>query len=241
MTSLTFKLNIPLSFIFLLLFPILISLGFWQLNRAEEKTEILRELQEIKQLPAANWENKGLQSGRLIKVNGQFNSKQYWLLDNKIYRGKVGFEVIMPFYTKGKVALVNRGWVQGDLARRELPKFETPVQEVTITGRVHKNSKNVLIDYQSSSTWPKVISRVSIEEMMKDLAGAELDHIIRLQSDSPAALPSDWPAVNVLPQKHTAYAVQWFAMALALLLMYLIYSTNILRVVGFSKASDSDI
>ncbi len=146
----------------------------------------------------------------------------------------------MPFIIDGKVALVNRGWVQGDLARRKLPTVETPNYEVTITGRIHQNSDNVLVDYQSTAAWPKIISRVDIEKMSVNIEGLEVDHTVRLQSDSPAALPSDWSAINVSPQKHMAYAVQWFAMAAALLLMYLIYSSNILRVIGLSEATNSD-
>ena len=45
-----------------------------------------------------------------------------------------------------------------------------------------------------------------------------------------AALTIDWPVINVTPEKHTAYAVQWFAMALVLLLLYLWRSTNVAEV-----------
>ena len=39
----------------------------------------------------------------------------------------------------------------------------------------------------------------------------------------PAAYQADWPLIStgMGPEKHTAYAVQWFAMALALLGLYL--------------------
>ena len=50
---------------------------------------------------------------------------------------------------------------------------------------------------------------------------------VRLDADSPGALTVDWPLVNMAPEKHRAYAVQWFCMALALLLIFLWRSSNV--------------
>lgn len=227
-----------------MLLPLLVSLGFWQLDRAKEKTQILSALEEVKRLPGIQWNANTLESGRLVEATGHFETQKYWLLDNRIHRGKVGFEIIMPFYTDGAVALVNRGWVEGDLSRRSLPDVITPTGELTIIGRVHVAMENALVAFQSSESWPKLISRVHLEAMYNSLdqnnAVNVADNIIRLQQDSQAALITDWPAVNVLPQKHTAYAVQWFAMAFALLTMYIIYSSNILTLAGFNKDKHSN-
>nr|WP_243749403.1 SURF1 family protein [Pseudoteredinibacter isoporae] len=224
--------------------PLLISLGFWQLDRATEKEQILTTLEEVKRLPGTRWEANGLESGRLVQATGYFDTDKYWLLDNRIHRGKVGFEVIMPFYTEGNIALVNRGWIEGDLSRRSLPELTTPSGELSIVGRVHIAMENALVDFQSSDGWPKLISSVHLEAMYNNLeqnrAITATDNIIRLQQDSQAALVSDWPAVNVLPQKHIAYAVQWFAMAFALFAMYIIYSSNILVVAGFNNDKSSN-
>lgn len=224
--------------------PLLVSLGFWQLDRAEEKENILSALEETKRLPETQWKANTLESGRLVKASGYFETQKYWLLDNKIHRGKVGFEVIMPFHIEGKMALVNRGWVEGDPSRRSLPTIDTPSGEVDIVGRSHITIDNALIDFQSSGDWPKLISSIHLEKMYESLnlegQGQSADNIIRLQQDSQAALITDWPAVNVLPQKHVAYAVQWFAMAFALLAMYVIYSSNILMVAGLKEDKDSD-
>ncbi len=224
--------------------PLLVTLGFWQLDRAEEKEHILSDLEKTKRLPETPWKANALESGRLVKASGFFETEKYWLLDNKIHRGKVGFEVIMPFRTEGKMALVNRGWIEGDPSRRSLPEIDTPVGRVDIVGRSHIALDNALIDFQSSGDWPKLITSIHLEKMYASLnqegQGQSADNIIRLQQDSQAALISDWPAVNVLPQQHVAYAVQWFAMAFALLAMYVIYSSSILMVAGLKKDKDSD-
>mgnify|MGYP000143624448 CR=1 FL=1 len=52
---------------------------------------------------------------------------------------------------------------------------------------------------------------------------------LRLDQDSPGALQTGWAAVSVQPAKHTGYAVQWFVMALVLLLMTLIANSNLVE------------
>ena len=45
---------------------------------------------------------------------------------------------------------------------------------------------------------------------------------------SPAALRTNRVLVNVSPQKHQGYAVQWFAMAAVLGVIFIIRNSNIL-------------
>lgn len=250
MQSLTFKFNKPLSILVIFVLPVLAKLGFWQLERADEKEKILSSVAKVKKLPITNWQAMGLESGQLVKISGHFTDKEYWLLDNRIHRGQVGFEILMPFVSNNEVILVNRGWVKGDLSRRKLPEVETPSDEVLLTGRIHRNIKNSLVEYISTEGWPKIISAVEPAQMYQELevdtAGRNtaghntVDSVVRLQGDSQGALITDWPAVNVRPEKHTAYAVQWFAMALALLIMYIVYSSNILSLV-FNDAKNEKI
>ena len=44
--------------------------------------------------------------------------------------------------------------------------------------------------------------------------------IIRLAEEHPNALPRYWPATNMLPEKHQGYAIQWFSMAIAVMLAW---------------------
>ena len=39
---------------------------------------------------------------------------------------------------------------------------------------------------------------------------------------------ADWPAVNIQPERHEAYAAQWFLMAVALVAVFLFGGTNVL-------------
>jgi cytochrome oxidase assembly protein ShyY1 len=50
---------------------------------------------------------------------------------------------------------------------------------------------------------------------------------LRLDQDSPGALQTGWATVSVQPAKHTGYAVQWFVMALVLLIMTVVANSNL--------------
>ena len=55
-------------------------------------------------------------------------------------------------------------------------------------------------------------------------------HPVRIDSGVAAALTVDWQVVNVSPEKHTGYAVQWFTMAAALFILFILRSTNLWQV-----------
>ena len=63
---------------------------------------------------------------------------------------------------------------------------------------------------------------------------------LRLDVDQPAGFRRDWPVVNVSPQKHKGYAVQWFTMAAALLLFAVFRSSNLLDVIRGRNTSDNE-
>src|SRR5690606_11009039 len=109
--------------------PLLIGLGFWQLNRAQEKQLLLDQWYVQQALPPVTInnldeiENGNIGSenieGRNIEVRnkgtlvlqGKFDQAQYWLLEHRFYKGKLGYEVLMVFHTMaGEHLLVNRGW-----------------------------------------------------------------------------------------------------------------------------------
>jgi surfeit locus 1 family protein len=58
----------------------------------------------------------------------------------------------------------------------------------------------------------------------KELQAKLLPVVVRLREGSSSVLAAQWPIVNIQPEKNTAYAVQWFAMAFALLVCYGFYS-----------------
>jgi len=78
------------------------------------------------------------------------------------------------------------------------------------------------------SQWPARVGWVSAARAEAELYGEDFfPYQLRLDQDSPGALQTGWATVSVQPAKHTGYAVQWFVMALVLLLMTVIANSNL--------------
>jgi cytochrome oxidase assembly protein ShyY1 len=52
-------------------------------------------------------------------------------------------------------------------------------------------------------------------------------HYLKLDDSSPGAFETGWQPVTMSAQKHIGYAVQWFALALALVIWFAIANSNL--------------
>jgi cytochrome oxidase assembly protein ShyY1 len=223
-----------------LLLPILVGLGLWQLQRADEKAVInaqweLKRHQNPVPLQSLDSTNVELLEYLPVQLSGQFLPGKYFLLDNRIHRGNFGNEVLGVFKLKdgGKIVLVNRGWIAADPSRRQTPVIPGVDGPVTITGYVYvsQGKPYLLADVALKAGWPKRIQAVEMDKLgaaIEQEQGVELfPYPVRIDPDSAAALTVDWHLVNVSPEKHTGYAVQWFTMAAALFILFILRSTNL--------------
>lgn len=240
--SLTLKPNYRVLVLSLFFLPLLLFLGNWQLNRASEKQSILAEYQQrLIQTPQQLTIATNLPTYTPVLARGHFDGEHQWLLDNKIRNGRVGYEIITPFIlASGASVLVNRGWVQAPRLRSELPEIMVDNTITNLTGSIYQVSANALIKNNPNEiSWPKRISAIDIEMMQEQYGNSLSQAYVRIDELSPMALSTDWKVINTQPEKHTAYAVQWFAMAFALCMLVLVSNSNILDVIK-KKGINSD-
>tara|TARA_R110001592_G_scaffold82094_5_gene243336 strand:+ start:4571 stop:5299 length:729 start_codon:yes stop_codon:yes gene_type:complete len=212
--------------------PLLFWLGQWQLDREVEKSQLqqdyeLRAVAPAMSIDAIDWDRDDL--GFLkVSARGEFEKNRVFLLDNKIHDGDVGYELINPFVTEaGQTILVNRGWIPQGASRTELPPIPTVDGYVEILASIYVPLDDVFLLSTVEETaiveGPKVIQSVQIDTISADLAKKIAPYTVRLLSNSPGLLQANWQAVNMLPEKHRAYAVQWFALLFALLAMFIFF------------------
>ncbi len=212
------------------LLPVLIWLGFWQLDRAGQK-EVLQQRNEARRQrepvapTAIDW--SGDPAFMPLRASGRFDNAHHFLLDNRVHEGRVGYELITPFRTEGGILLVNRGWIAQGPTRGTLPPLPGVEGRVTINARVHVPTGQMLTlsdaREQAADAWPKVIQAVDISRMADQLpADTVYPYSVRLQPGSPGLLVPAWPEVSEMgPARHRGYALQWFALAAVLVLMFL--------------------
>lgn len=238
---LQFTPNWRASLLAVLLLPVVISLGFWQLDRAEEKRQ-LQDLFEHRQLagPVA-LEALNTQADlryQSVTLRGEFVNEKAVLLDNRIYQGRFGYEIITPFrlVDSKTMVLVNRGWLEGDISRRSLPAIKAIAGEIALIGEVYVPQGDVmLLADESASGWPRVMQSLNIEALQKEFEQTLFPYSVRIKQISAASYTPNWVVVNLQPEKHTGYAVQWFAMAVALLVIGLLANTNLWSLIKRNK------
>jgi surfeit locus 1 family protein len=224
-----------LSLFAAVLLPLLISLGVWQLRRADEKIVLQAQYDARQQQAPIALSEIYLnvdQQYRQVSVSGSVDQAHVFLLDNRTYQGKVGYEVLVPLaLSNGQRVLLNRGWIKGGASRADLPAVPAMSADVSVQGAIYQNVGEafVLGEDATSATWPQVIQTLDYARiaMLLELSATELlPYSIRLAEQQPGVLTRYWSVINTTPEKHQGYAVQWFAMALAVVMLYFYYSTK---------------
>lgn len=215
--------------------------GIWQLNRAEQKIRLGESLAAKLQMPVLNANTDSLSLERAIErrilARGRFIPAEAIWLDNRPRpipeggsgaSGQSGFYVMMPLKLDGQetVLWVNRGWApRNNLNRIELPPVNTSDEIVTIEGVAFAHPGRVYELGQKGD--PKARPRI---EQNFDLAleaqsheWKQLPFIVRESGSSKEdGLVRNWPSPTNGVDRHYAYAFQWFALALAGFLFWLI-------------------
>jgi len=228
--------NAKLLVFSLLMMPLLISLGFWQLQRAEEKQDIVDRYANNQQLPPLS-NAQSLLTGhdhqyRLAWMRGLVDNNRAVILDNRVKNGRPGYEILQAV-TLPEVAeklLINRGWIPASLDRAQLPVIMSVEGVVQLRGYLYhalKGGYRLDDGIKKVANWPTRVGWVTVERAEELFAEPFLPYQLRLDADSTGALQTGWTTVAVQPQKHTGYAVQWFAMALTLLIMTIVANSNI--------------
>ncbi|WP_417512839.1 SURF1 family protein [Marinobacter sp.] len=207
--------------------PLLIGLGLWQLNRAEEKQVVLEQWQqEAQNLDWPELVVSGLEVGRPVTVTGLFGERS-WLLDNRTRDGIAGYEVLTAFYPlEGPPVIVNRGWIAAPRTRNELPDITPPEGLFSLAGRISQYPEPPVLSSKSvqSESWPRRVQMLSWPVARVEIANLP-EAIIRLQdNEQPGAYRADWEPDLMGPQTHYGYAAQWFTLALVLAILSVIAS-----------------
>lgn len=240
--ALIWKIHWPTTCFAAVFLPIFIGLGCWQLNRAEEKQILQAQFDQRREAAPIELSAAATPEGYTpVRLRGRFDNEHSFLLDNRVSEGRFGYEVITPFQLQGEAGavLINRGWVVGDPSRRQRPVIDAVDGPVEITGYVHYEEPGYhLAQNIDEPGWPKRLQYVDIDEMQRQLGASLAPFVVRMDSGLPGAYRAQWPIVNMRPENHIGYAVQWFAMALALVLAWLFASSNLWQLLRRQRSSE---
>ncbi len=219
---------------------VMVRLGFWQLDRLEQRRARNALILQNASAPVLDL-NRALSQGEtrweerafhLVEVRGVYLYEEEILLLNQVWEGQPGYHLITPLRITGTdtVILVDRGWIpldQGDEDQRAAYR---------IPGEVHLQGR--LMPSQMEPRWggggDPVIPEggrlaawkwLSVERMSRQVSGRLLPvYLLELPEGSTSTLPYRADAsIEVSEGSHLSYALQWFSFALILLAGYPFY------------------
>lgn len=206
-----------------------VSLGAWQVNRAEEKRQILEHYMLRSQRAPTQLrlplQDPGSWRYVNVRVKGWFDADRQFLLDNQVKQGIAGYHVLSPLRLNDTEAvLVDRGWIPAGDDRSALPDTRVTDTAVELLGYVYIPYGEAFhlgaLD-DSEPTWPRRVQYIDFTEMAKRLGYPLAELVLRLNPESPHGYRREWRTIPFSPERHLGYAVQWFALAAVLIVIYI--------------------
>ena len=213
------------SVFFVLVF---IFLGFWQIERASEKLNLVENF-EIQQSSQPQYISENSVKWSRVFIEGVYDSSKQVLIDNQIFNGRVGYKIYTPFYFgKDQQIFVDRGWVSQGKSRSEYPNIDFISNKVRIVGSLYKPEQEVLAgDELLTNNWPMVSQTKSPKVIETAYEKKFLNMVLMLEPGS--EFIAEFVPLNpfvITPTKHYGYALQWFTMSIVLAGMYVFAVTR---------------
>jgi surfeit locus 1 family protein len=226
-----FRPSFPATIATAVLLPLLLYLGYWQLQRADEKRVLQAQYDTRADGPAIQVEShvqrpEQLQFYRVV-AKGVYETEYQVLLDNRVHQGVPGYDVITPLHLPNSDVrlLVNRGWIPLGADREHLPTVETPQGQVEITGVATVPAENVFTLGQPEpigGRWRKVWQNLDMKHYQASVPFPVQPVVVLLDPKSPAGgFTREWARLDAGIAVHEGYAFQWFMMAAGLVVIYL--------------------
>lgn len=209
---------------------ILLALTVWQVNRYSWKIDLIDQINN--QLAAAP---VTLPAGdiipeewhyRRVSLTGKFDHEHELHLFAHTKKGRSGFQVITPFKRTNErdIILVNRGWVpEANIDPQTRPEGQIS-GEVTVTGVARKPWGKSWSFLPGSNAEDNVWLYGELAKMAEHLNITVAPVFVELDAaEVPGGLPKGGQTRISLPNNHIQYAFTWLGLAIALIVIYVLY------------------
>lgn len=196
------------------------SLGFWQLGRAGEARALMERValaanEAPIRLRTSDAARESLRYAR-VEVAGRYVPERQILVDNIVHEGTAGYDVLTPFepLDGGPWLMVNRGWIPANPDRRVLPAAPVDGEPRTVTGMLDALPVPGLRLGEAPTAETRapltVISFPTMGDLETILGRSLFGYQLLLDPEQPDGYVQKLPAPSLTPEKHLAYAAQWW-------------------------------
>jgi surfeit locus 1 family protein len=219
---------------------VLVGLGIWQLKRLEWKQGLIAKIETraksdpiaLKQAIAMARKGRDPSYYR-VRLDGRFHhANELYLYSTS--EGRIGWEIVTPLETAdGDMVLVDRGFVPDELKDPSARALGQVENVVSITGVVRRPEIQHLFtpdNEPAANRWfwrdLQAMARSSIPAGVVQVAPFFVD---AEKSDVPGGWPEGGQTRLEIPNNHLQYAITWFLLAAALLVIYALYLRSVYR------------
>jgi surfeit locus 1 family protein len=217
-------------------------LGFWQLDRAAQKTALQAASERQGQLPALTAVD--LPAGTLAdrpadspagaaalaplwqrraRVEGVWLAAETVYLQNRPMDGRTGLWVLTPLLLDdGRALIVQRGWLPRHAEdRTRIAPYRTPEGRVAVVGRIAASPSRL---YElGGGDGGTIRQNLDLADYAREIRRPLLPLVI-VEDGSPAnagdGLGRQWPAPVFGVSTHYGYAAQWFGLSALVAVLY---------------------
>lgn len=237
--------SLPLTLLTVIVLGILVSLGRWQLRRADEKQVLYTAFASGGGATlTVTGTTRPLPRYQHVEARGHYDPDHQVLIDNMTSSdGRAGYYVLTPLALEaGGWLLVNRGWVPLTSSRRILPDVGVGAASRVVHGRtdhlpvpgIHMGTPAALAaPFPAVATYPGVAELAAVLGVERLAPAGE---VVLLDAAEPDGYLRQWSPPGLPPLRHLAYAVQWFGLALTLVVIWFV--TNLRRAPASAAAGE---
>ena len=212
-------------FISIILILVTFSLGIWQLYRLDWKNSLIKNFEELKISVATDLSLVSKKEFIKIKLKGTINRNNKIFFPAKTYNGKVGVRLASEFISEsGEKYLLDEGWFSNshfvyfkknnDIFKESIIGYiRFPVEKKLFTPK-----NNIL-----NNEW----YTYNLEEISNFFSSSlnRIFFIKKLNQNKESFLISSTQE-HQFRNNHLQYAITWFCMSLAFLIMFIVYVKN---------------
>jgi surfeit locus 1 family protein len=206
-----------------------VALGNWQSHRAHDKRALAARLDAALSGPPVRLPAHPVAAAgfvlRHVVARGEFVPAHTVFLDNKVYLGRVGYEVVTPLRLEGGSlhVLVDRGWIPAGPRREVLPEVPTPRGEQWVEGLALAHLPRA---YEPVHRTPngRVWQNLRLGDFSRVSGLALQPLVIEQRSAAADGLVRDWPRADSGAARNESYALQWYLFAALAVVLFVIHS-----------------
>lgn len=217
---------------FVCVLPGLLWLGAWQVRRGDEKAAAYADFAQSMESRGTDVtgmpldELNDLPRYERIRMRGHYLIDRQFLLDNMSHDGRPGHHVLTPFLPEGAdhVVVVDRGWRPGRAATAGTEGLPAPGVNA-VTGMLASLPQPALQlggKVETAGEWPRVVQFPDAQELAAMLGRPVADSRLLLDANADEGFIRDWKPPGIPPARHYAYAFQWFGLAIALVVIFIV-------------------